>query len=36
MPKQFVSIPDAGHNDLYDYGLQEYVIEFLSGLSDGN
>ena len=28
-PKEIEAIPDAGHNDLYDYDIARYVLEFL-------
>ncbi|MDD5585531.1 MAG: alpha/beta hydrolase [Alphaproteobacteria bacterium] len=29
-PKQAVYIPEAGHNDLYDWGAEEVVLKFLA------
>ncbi len=31
-PKQLWMVPEAGHNNLYDYGAAEVVLEFLAGL----
>jgi fermentation-respiration switch protein FrsA (DUF1100 family) len=31
--KAFVEIPEAGHNDLYNYGVPLHVIEFLSNIT---
>ncbi len=31
-PKKFINIPEAGHNDLYEYGSERYVLDFLSAL----
>ncbi len=36
-PKEFVTLPEGGHNDLYAFGMSDHVIQFLSGVySDKN
>ena len=29
-PKEALYIPDAGHNNLYEFGIQKYILKFLS------
>ncbi|MFK7840568.1 MAG: alpha/beta hydrolase [Bdellovibrionales bacterium] len=35
-PKTWVTIEKAGHNNLYDYGAQLHILEFLSTLMSSN
>ena len=34
-PKKFIEVPQANHNNLYEFGAYKYAIDFLAGI-DGN
>ena len=31
-PKKFIEFPQANHNNIYDFGASEYVLDFLAGI----
>ena len=35
-PKKFVEFPQGGHNNLYDFGASQHVLNFLAGIDKKN
>ena len=35
-PKKFVEFPQGNHNNLYDFGASQHVLNFLAGIDDKN
>lgn len=35
-PKKLIEIPEGGHNDLYNFGASQHILNFLTGISASN